>query len=143
MQHEQAQAIQGEGAAGAEEARGAMVQRHTGGDGVNGSFGSSTASVLIPSDGRKNPMRPEDHAHVERVITDHASLTREKYSNGREEHGGDCWTKPGMLAHALDEASDLSVYLWTLREQLLRIASECDRQGEHVTAARIRFVINK
>jgi hypothetical protein len=48
-----------------------------------------------------------------------------------------------MLAHALDEAADLPVYLWTLRDQLLEIAAECERQGEHVTAARIRFVIHK
>jgi hypothetical protein len=116
---------------------------HIGGDSVSGSFGNSTAAILIPADERKNPMRPEDVAHVDRVIADHASLTREKYSAGREEHGGSCWEKPGMLAHALDEASDLSVYLWTLREQLTRIAHDCEQQGEHTTAARIRFVIHK
>jgi hypothetical protein len=88
-------------------------------------------------------MTSDQSAHIDRVMAAHDSLTREKYRDGQLEHGGNCWEKPGMLAHALDEASDLSVYLWTLKEQLTRIAHDCEQQGEHVTAARIRFVINK
>lgn len=81
--------------------------------------------------------------HISRVLAQHNTLTAGKYRDGQAEHGGNCWEKPGMLAHALDEAADLPVYLWSLREQLLAIAADCDTQGEHVTAARIRYVIHK
>jgi hypothetical protein len=116
---------------------------------VIGTFGSSSKLVTVlvdPEDMvrvRQNPMRPEDHEHVGGVIERHSHLTREKYSNGREEHGGDCWAKPGMLAHAIDESADLPVYLWTLRDQLDDIASEAEGRGEHATAAAIRRVIAK
>jgi hypothetical protein len=116
-----------------------------------GSFGSSSkvSTVLIdPEDMvrvRKNPMRPEDHDHVEGVINRHADLTRDKYSNGREEHGGDCWAKPGMLAHAIDESSDLPVYLWTLRDQILDLAHKFDDGTISLKAAAIelRRLVNK
>lgn len=90
-----------------------------------------------------NPMRPEDIRHVEHVVRLHTDLTRNKYAAGRSEHGGDCWAKPGMLAHAIEESADLPVYLWTLRDQLLKIAEQCDARGEDITAARIRFVVRK
>lgn len=74
-------------------------------------------------------MRAEDWAHVERVIDAHGSLTRVKYQAGRLEHGGDCWAKPGMLAHATDEAADLPVYLHTAKEQCRKFADKL-RSGE-------------
>jgi hypothetical protein len=109
---------------------------------VIGSFGSSS-KVSTVLDARQNPMRPEDHEHVEDVIRQHAELTREKYSAGREEHGGDCWAKPGMLAHAIDESSDLTVYLHTLRKQMLDLADDCDRQGLSIVGAQIRYLVHK
>lgn len=81
--------------------------------------------------------------HIGRVLAQHNTLTAGKYRDGQIEHGGNCWEKPGMLAHALDESSDLSVYLFTLREQLLALADDCTQRGEDVTAARIRFVVRK
>ncbi len=90
-----------------------------------------------------NEMRPQDHEHVESVIKQHSELTRDKYRSGRLEHGGDCWAKPGMLSHALDESSDLSVYLWTLRSQLTDLATECERGGLPLIAAKIRYMIFK
>jgi hypothetical protein len=116
---------------------------------VIGSFGSSSKLVTVlvdPEDMvrvRQNPMRPEDHEHVGGVIERHSHLTREKYSNGREEHGGDCWAKPGMLAHAIDESSDLTVYLHTLRKQMLDLADDCDRQGLSIVGAQIRYLVHK
>jgi hypothetical protein len=71
-----------------------------------------------------NPMRTEDWDHVERVIDAHATLTRKKYVAGRDEHGGNCWEKPGMLQHALDEAADLPVYLHTAKEQIHELAAD-------------------
>ncbi len=88
---------------------------------------------LVPLDSparhAAHPMRNEDHAHVERLIDLQQALTRHKYVNGRAEHGGDLWSKPGMIAHAIDEATDLSVYLLTLRDQVSHIAAELRSAG--------------
>ena len=80
--------------------------------------------------------------HVFRVLTKHSKLTVGKYEAGQREHGGNCWEKPGMLSHAIDEVSDLTVYLWTLREQMLALADECDEEQPGV-AARIRRLVFK
>jgi hypothetical protein len=61
-------------------------------------------------------------AHVQRVTDLQTDLIREKYRKGQKEHGGNCWEKPGMLAHALEEAADLPVYLYTLQDQIAAIA---------------------
>ena len=85
----------------------------------------------------------EQVSHLERVIGQHDALTVAKFCNGQREHGGDLHRKPGMLAHALDEAADLPVYLWTLREQLVGIASDAEARGEHETATAIRRLLTK
>lgn len=64
------------------------------------------------------------HEHLERVLANHNRLVQRKYSLGQAEHGGDCWTKPGMLRHAKEEHADLTVYLDTLEEQLLTLADK-------------------
>jgi hypothetical protein len=46
-----------------------------------------------------------------------------KYRAGQKEHGGEMWMKDGMLTHAIEEAIDLVVYLYTLRAQ-------CEEKGE-------------
>ena len=71
----------------------------------------------------------EQDEHIGRVNAQHVALTNMKYAKGQREHGGNCWEKPGMLAHALDEASDLTVYLWTLREQMLALAHKCKQNA--------------
>lgn len=67
-------------------------------------------------------MTKGQRAHVQRVLDAHTGLIARKYRAGQKEHGGNCWEKPGMLAHAMDEAADLPVYLHTLQEQLEVIA---------------------
>jgi hypothetical protein len=62
---------------------------------------------------------PHD-AHVERILTQFNADLRAKYDAGQREHGGNLWEKPGMLEHAIEEAIDLVVYLYTLREQIGR-----------------------
>ena len=76
-----------------------------------------------------HPMRNEDHAHAERIIDLQGALIRRKYAAGRAEHGGSLWTKPGMLAHAIDEVTDLNVYLLTLRDQVSHIAADLRTAG--------------
>lgn len=56
-------------------------------------------------------------AHLQRILTQFNADTRAKYQAGQEEHGGELWEKPGMLEHAIEEAIDLVVYLYTLKEQ--------------------------
>jgi hypothetical protein len=65
-------------------------------------------------------------AHVGRVLDAHTEIIRSKYRAGQKEHGGNCWEKPGMLAHAMDEAADLPVYLHTLWEQIQKIAIDLE-----------------
>jgi hypothetical protein len=81
--------------------------------------------------------------HIERCILAQSRRMADKYAAGQVEHGGNCYEKPGMLAHALDEVADLAVYLPTLREQLLALADECEQQGHAWIAHRIRYVIHK
>lgn len=68
---------------------------------------------------QREGLTADQSAHIGRVTTEAVGLMQTKYQAGQLEHGGNCWEKPGMLAHALDESADLSVYLWTLREQMI------------------------
>ena len=63
-------------------------------------------------------MTPENEAHLRRIQTEFAADLNAKYRAGQEEHGGNLWEKRGMLTHAIEEAIDQVVYLYTLREQL-------------------------
>lgn len=63
----------------------------------------------------------EPHAdHMNRILAQFNADLRAKYTAGQREHGGKLWEKPGMLDHAIEEAIDLVVYLYTLREQVGR-----------------------
>jgi len=62
------------------------------------------------------------HAHCEQVLAEIGQELRLKYANGQSEHGGQLWRKTGLLAHAIEEAHDLEVYLVTLRQQIPDVA---------------------
>lgn len=62
-------------------------------------------------------MDEQHEAHLRRILDDFNADTRAKYEAGQREHGGNLWEKGGMIEHALEEAIDLVVYLYTLREQ--------------------------
>lgn len=68
--------------------------------------------------GNGRAMEPEHEAHLTRICEAVVGALQKKYPEGQLEHGGRLWEKPGMLAHAIDEATDQNVYLHTLREQL-------------------------
>jgi hypothetical protein len=59
-------------------------------------------------------------AHVNRILDQFNADLRAKYEAGQSEHGGELWNKRGLLDHAIEEAIDMVVYLYTLREQLAR-----------------------
>ena len=65
-------------------------------------------------------MSPEHEAHLSHLKTEFTADLDAKYRAGQIEHGGNIWEKPGMLAHAIEEAIDQVVYLYTLRDQLRR-----------------------
>ena len=80
------------------------------------------------------PLTSSQWDHIDRVADRQSRLMWSKYVKGQQEHGGNCWEKPGMLAHAMDEAADLPVYLHTLSEQMRNLVSLL-RNGEIETLA--------
>lgn len=62
-------------------------------------------------------MTSEHEQHLERILSRFVADCRAKYEAGQIEHGGELWKKPGILENAIEEAIDLIVYLYTLREQ--------------------------
>lgn len=62
-------------------------------------------------------MDAEHEAHLQRILRQFTADARAKYENGQREHGGNLWEKPGMLEHALEEAIDQVIYLYTALEQ--------------------------
>jgi hypothetical protein len=56
--------------------------------------------------------------HLARILAEFSLDLDAKYRAGQEEHGGNMWEKKGMLTHAIQEAIDQVVYLYTLREQM-------------------------
>lgn len=63
-------------------------------------------------------MTVEQATHIDEILREFSSEARAKYEAGQEEHGGNLWEKRGMLTHAIEEAIDQVVYLYTLRRQL-------------------------
>lgn len=61
-------------------------------------------------------MTPDEHR--EQIIQQAVQRIDLKYRRGQAEHGGQLWTKPGIIDMAIDEATDQLVYLLTLKEQL-------------------------
>lgn len=56
-------------------------------------------------------------AHLARILDRFNRDATAKYEAGQEQHGGNLWEKPGMLEHAIEEAIDLVIYLYTMLEQ--------------------------
>lgn len=65
-------------------------------------------------------MDSEHTAHLARILTAFCEEVTVKYEKGQQEHGGRLWCKPNLLDKAIEEAIDLVVYLYTLREQQQR-----------------------
>lgn len=63
-------------------------------------------------------MEQECEAHLANLKAEFCADLDAKYRAGQQEHGGHIWEKRGMLTHAIEEAIDQVVYLYTLRAQL-------------------------
>ena len=73
---------------------------------------------MIELSRRLETLEPEPREHIKRVIREFAAEASEKYVNGQIEHGG---YLPSMgvsviLNHAIEEAIDMVVYLYSVRE---------------------------
>jgi len=61
-------------------------------------------------------MTPQEHS--KEIAKDAARRIIMKYRAGQKEHGGELWTKPGIIDMAIEEAIDQVIYLLTLKQQL-------------------------
>lgn len=66
----------------------------------------------------RDGMDQECETHLATIKREFSADLDGKYRHGQEEHGGHMWEKKGMLTHAIEEAIDQVVYLYTLRAQL-------------------------
>jgi hypothetical protein len=66
----------------------------------------------------------EHHKQAILSVFEHEFVS--KYDKGAIEHGGRIWEKPGMLEEAINEAIDLVVYLFTLRDQINALKAKYD-----------------
>ena len=69
-------------------------------------------------------MEAEHTAHISGIIRRFSSEAVAKYRTGQTEHGGNLWTKPGMMANLRAEILDLVVYQDTLAEQLEKLLAD-------------------
>lgn len=60
----------------------------------------------------------DPETHIDHILAEFTAEARAKYEAGQSEHGGNLWEKRGMLTHAIEEAIDQVIYLYTLRQQL-------------------------
>ncbi len=65
----------------------------------------------------RSALDAEQQQHLTRILDRFTRDAVAKYEAGQHEHGGNLWEKPGMLEHALQEAIDLVIYLYTALEQ--------------------------
>jgi hypothetical protein len=63
-------------------------------------------------------MTTEQETHINQILGEFIAEAKAKYEAGQQEHGGNLWEKRGMLTHAIEEAIDQVMYLYTLRRQL-------------------------
>ena len=63
-------------------------------------------------------MKEEHWKHLGDLQRTFIELSTDKYVKGQNEHGGELWSKTGLIDMAIDEAIDQVVYLLTLKQQL-------------------------
>ena len=67
-------------------------------------------------------MYQSDDSHREHVVDEIGEYINEKYLKGQKAHGGHLWRK-NLTPHAIEEAADLCVYLFTKREQEVKVCN--------------------
>ena len=71
--------------------------------------------------------------HVERIREAFSSMMATKYEIGAKEHGGDLQdvSELKLVDSAIEEAIDQFVYLWTLREKIVKRVDSLESQSRH------------
>jgi hypothetical protein len=77
-----------------------------------------TISQLSPGGVTPKGMSGEQERHLNSLIESFETAARSKYRKGQQEHGGNLWTKRGLIDMAIDEAIDQVIYLLTLKKQI-------------------------
>lgn len=81
-------------------------------------------------------MTDPDRDHALRIVNWLSESVYNKYAAGIKKHGGHLPNKGGLLNEAECEVLDQAVYIFTLREQLLRIEKWIeDGKTEHALVA--------
>ena len=76
-------------------------------------------------------MNEAQELHLQSVKNRITSRIDHKYRRGAEEHGGELENKRGIIGMSLDEAADLAVYLYTLKDQIDDLhCPDCGRKIE-------------
>ena len=76
-------------------------------------------------------MFKNDDEHREHVVDEIGEYINEKYLKGQKAHGGHLWRK-NLTPHAIEEAADLCVYLFTKREQEQRLVISLEALIAHI-----------
>lgn len=85
-------------------------------------------------------MNSEHEEHLRRILAQFNTDARKKYEAGQREHGGRLWTKSGILDNAIEEAIDLVVYLYTLKEQAMNTGDKASRANKGGAVMRLGYV---
>jgi phage terminase large subunit GpA-like protein len=59
--------------------------------------------------------------HIDGILERFCQQAKPKYMAGAREHGGQLWEKDGQIDNIIEEAIDLIVYAYTLKDQLEKI----------------------
>ena len=61
----------------------------------------------------------QQREHALAIADRFGQMIVEKYKRGQEVNGGNLWEKTDLIDKALEEVTDLAIYLLTLRQQLV------------------------
>ncbi len=66
-------------------------------------------------------MNQKQEEHIDNIVDWFAEFAWDKYEKGSKEHGGNLFDKAGIIDMALEEAVDLVIYLFTLKQQIEKV----------------------
>ena len=68
----------------------------------------------------------QQREHALAIADRFGQMIVEKYKRGQEVNGGNLWEKTDLIDKALEEVTDLAIYLLTLRQQLVEFDIDDD-----------------
>ena len=89
-----------------------------------------------------NGLTAQQQDHLDRVTRRFVEDCSAKYVNGQRRHGGNLFAKPAVLTMAIEEALDLPVYLYTLRDQIHELLAAFDGLSRDEVRTRIAALVS-